>query len=56
MRTGFFVSHKSLLSPHTKEELAKGYSGFPKETMKRQALKIKCSANSSQQVRLIVAF
>jgi hypothetical protein len=24
-----------LLSPHTKEELAKGYSEFPKETMKR---------------------
>jgi hypothetical protein len=28
MRTGFFVSHKSLLSPDTKEEWAKGYRGL----------------------------
>jgi hypothetical protein len=36
MWTGFFVSHKSLLSPHTKEEWAKGYRGLTKETMKRR--------------------
>src|ERR1017187_3053736 len=31
-----FSSAILLLSPHTKEELAKGYGEFPKETMKRR--------------------